>query len=208
MAYQTLLAATMAVSVVVVLWGEALGKRLAVVIAKPVASSCFLLVGVFRLAGGSGFDAWIVTGLSLCLIGDVLLLSQRAFPAGLATFLCGHLAYVAACTTRLAIGAWPRLPLLPLAIAAGVVLAWLWPRLGVMRVPVAAYVVIISAMVWGAVALASGGAGPFRFAIGAVLFYLSDLAVARNRFVSPGLVNRMWGLPLYYLGQFLIATTV
>jgi hypothetical protein len=33
------------------------------------------------------------------------------------------------------------------------------------------------------------------------------MAVARNRFVAPGVVNRMWGLPLYYLAQVLLAST-
>jgi hypothetical protein len=40
---------------------------------------------------------------------------------------------------------------------------------------------------------------------GALLFYLSDLAVARDRFVRPGLANRLVGLPLYYAGQVLLA---
>jgi hypothetical protein len=40
---------------------------------------------------------------------------------------------------------------------------------------------------------------------GAVLFFVSDLFVARNRFVAPGLANRLLGLPAYYGGQVLIA---
>ena len=36
-------------------------------------------------------------------------------------------------------------------------------------------------------------------------FYLSDLAVARDRFVSPGFANALWGLPLYYVAQLLFA---
>ncbi len=42
----------------------------------------------------------------------------------------------------------------------------------------------------------------------AVMFYFSDLAVARDRFVEPGPVNRLWGLPLYYAAQFVFAATV
>ena len=44
--------------------------------------------------------------------------------------------------------------------------------------------------------------------LGAVAFFLSDLAVARDRFVAKGWVNRVWGLPLYYFGQVLLATSV
>jgi hypothetical protein len=35
--------------------------------------------------------------------------------------------------------------------------------------------------------------------------YLSDLSVARDRFVKPAFVNRLWGLPLYYASTVLIA---
>jgi len=41
---------------------------------------------------------------------------------------------------------------------------------------------------------------------GAVLFWLSDLAVARDRFVRPGFVNPLVGLPLYYAAQLLLAS--
>ena len=43
---------------------------------------------------------------------------------------------------------------------------------------------------------------------GAVLFFLSDLGVARDRFVSPGVWNRAVGLPLYYGAQLLLAASV
>ena len=43
--------------------------------------------------------------------------------------------------------------------------------------------------------------------MGAVSFYASNISVARNQFVAPGRVNRMWGLPLYYLAQVLLAST-
>lgn len=57
-------------------------------------------------------------------------------------------------------------------------------------------------------AFAAFGAGAtVIIPIGAVLFYASDIAVARNQFVAPGVVNRMWGLPLYYLAHVLLAST-
>jgi hypothetical protein len=39
----------------------------------------------------------------------------------------------------------------------------------------------------------------------AVAFYISDVSVARDRFVAPGFGNRIWGLPLYYAAQLLFA---
>jgi hypothetical protein len=43
---------------------------------------------------------------------------------------------------------------------------------------------------------------------GAVSFYISDLFVARDRFLKDAFFNRLVGLPLYYLGQFLLAFSV
>ncbi|TSA45075.1 MAG: lysoplasmalogenase, partial [Deltaproteobacteria bacterium] len=39
-------------------------------------------------------------------------------------------------------------------------------------------------------------------------FYISDIFVARQRFVTPNYFNRAIGLPLYFAGQFMIAFSV
>ena len=56
------------------------------------------------------------------------------------------------------------------------------------------------------------GAGPpptadwdWRIPLGAALFIVSDVAVARQTFVQAAFANRLWGLPLYYGGQLLLA---
>jgi len=85
---------------------------------------------------------------------------------------------------------------------------WLRPHLGNRQVPVLAYVVVITVMVWGGFSTAFGSSMPWIAAAGASLFYLSDLAVARQRFVQESFVNRAVGLPTYYLGQFLLALTI
>ena len=63
-----------------------------------------------------------------------------------------------------------------------------------------AYVARSSRWCIGAIALRNP-----RFLAGAVLFFASDLGVARDKFVAPGFPNRAWGLPAYYAGQLLIA---
>ena len=55
---------------------------------------------------------------------------------------------------------------------------------------------------------ASTAAGDMRLAVAALAFAASDVAVARNRFVAPGFVNRAWGQPLYYLAQLAFALSV
>ena len=50
--------------------------------------------------------------------------------------------------------------------------------------------------------------GNVKILAGAIAFYLSDLFVARDRFLKNDFINRLVGLPLYYLGQFLLAFSV
>ncbi len=160
-------------------------------------------VGLALLLGVAGaFERLVLAALLLSLLGDALLLSagKPFFLAGLAAFLLAHVAYAVAFAGRAELLAWP---VLPLAAGVWLVLRWLWPHLGEMRVPVVAYCLVIAAMVW----LALGMAAPL-VRLGAVLFFLSDLLVARDRFVKPGFGNRLVGLPLYYAGQVLLATAV
>jgi uncharacterized membrane protein YhhN len=195
-----------AVGCALVLACEARGaRRLVRGLCKGGASACFVVLGV-RLWTGDAYGTWILAGLALGAVGDVLLVGEgkAAFAAGLGAFLLGHLAYVAGIATLVPVGAWPSpLAALP-AIAGAVALAWLWPHLGSLRVPVIAYVAAIVAMVVGALAARDRP----HLAVGAALFFASDLSVARDRFVAPGLANRAWGLPAYYAGQLLIAWSI
>ena len=187
--------------------------------AKPLASLAFILVGVCAATRGEihEFEMAVLAGLVLGAIGDVALLSAHGFLAGLGSFLLGHLAYAVAVGSYLPPRTWPHeagaYGVIPIVVGLGV-LAWLWPKLGSLRVPVIAYVAVILAMVIAAIALvrsdspAVAGMDLHRrelFAAGAVLFFASDLAVARDKFVAKGFVNRAWGLPVYYAGQLLIA---
>ena len=74
---------------------------------------------------------------------------------------------------------------------------------GDLRAAVVVYCAVISVMLWLAL-----GVDRLEVRLGALLFYLSDLLVARDRFVRPGLVNRVVGLPIYYAGQLLLALAV
>ena len=48
---------------------------------------------------------------------------------------------------------------------------------------------------------------PVHF-IAALGFAISDVSVARDRFVAPGFVNAAWGLPLYFASQLAFASSV
>ena len=202
------LAAVMAVAVTVLVAAERQGRRALVLVAKPVASFAFLLLGWSRFEPGHPYGAWVLVALLLCLVGDLLLMLRRGFVPGLASFLLGHVAYVVAFSVLLLPRLWPAVWVLPPLAISTVAAAWLSPHLGRLRVAVLAYIAVITVMVWGALAVTAAGPGPWIVAAGAVLFYLSDLAVARDRLVTKAFGSRTWGLPAYYLGQFLLALTV
>jgi uncharacterized membrane protein YhhN len=202
------LASLVAAAVLVLLYATRAGERGREVLSKTVASVGFVILGIVRWTPGDTVGAWLVAGLVLCAAGDVFLLGDRTFDLGLATFLLGHLAYVGGFRAALPFSSWPTLVLVPLVVAGAIVASWLWPRLGPRRLPVVLYIVAISAMVWGAVSTLVRAALPWTATVGAVLFYLSDLAVARDRFVKSSFPNRALGLPAYYLGQLFLAFTI
>jgi uncharacterized membrane protein YhhN len=178
--------------------------------AKPLASAGFIALALARGAPHTGYGRLVLAALACGWLGDVLLMpkgAQRAFAAGLASFLLGHLAFALAFLVRGAEPAWLAGGALAAAALALPVTRWLAPHVPErLRTPVRAYVLVISAMV----ACAAGAFGASRDAAllaGAVAFFLSDLAVARERFVASTFTNKLWGLPLYYGAQLLLAWT-
>ncbi|MGI9649305.1 MAG: lysoplasmalogenase family protein, partial [Acidimicrobiia bacterium] len=167
-------------------------------IAKPLASAGFLAVAIAAGALDTSFGRWMLAALVLSTIGDVFLLgkSELAFLAGLGSFLAAHLLFVVAFTVR-GIAPAGLVSIVPLKLFAWWVLRWLGPHLSDrMRSPVTAYALVISLM--GVVAIATvADAWDARIPVGAALFIVSDLAVARDNFVTPGFQNRLVGLPLY-----------
>ncbi|WP_279246389.1 lysoplasmalogenase [Candidatus Litorirhabdus singularis] len=204
-----LIIAVAAISVVALVWVETRGPRRLAWLFKPLAASCFVALAIDSGALHSGYGQWLLAGLALSWLGDVLLIpdSENCFKAGLVSFLLGHVMYVVA---------FSHLPLVPLLLGIGLTLAlalgalswrWLQPHLALdMRIPVALYVTVICAMVTIATAVADSPLG-YAVAIGGWGFALSDLAVARQQFVKPGASNRLWGTPLYFAAQLLLALT-
>ena len=182
-------------------------------VSKTAASAAFVTLGALLYGGGS-YGQLIVAGLVLGAGGDLALLgkSNKAFLAGLGLFLFGHLAYVAAFASLMPAHLWlaGAGPLAALPYVAGGVVLWLlWPKLGSMKVPVIFYVVTIATMVSFAISAWRTHALPdparTRMIAGALLFFASDLAVARDKFVATTFTNKAWGLPTYYAAQLFIA---
>ncbi len=172
---------------------------------KILASTGFLLWAWWSGAMDHTYGRWIFAGLSLSWIGDALLISRRTrwFLLGLVAFLVAHVLYTIA-FTHLGV----RLSLLFIAglvglAVYGVVHRWLLPHAGRMAPAVMAYMLAILVMVEMAVATQV-----LVVIVGAGLFAVSDLFVARQRFIKSTWQNRAIGLPLYYAGQLALGWSV
>lgn len=177
---------------------------------KLGASTCFVSLAIALGAMGSPYGVLILGALLLGWLGDALLLSRRsgAFMAGLGAFLLSHGLFAAAFASGAL--AWPAMGVaLVLAVIIGAaLLRWLWPNTPAgFKWPVLAYVVVILAMC----VVAAGHALAHARAIvllGALLFAVSDIAVARDRFVRPSPLNHLWGWPTYFSAQLLLGWSV
>jgi uncharacterized membrane protein YhhN len=182
---------------------------------KPFLSALFVATALTGPQADPGYFRWILAGLLLCLAGDVFLIfffSRIPFLAGLVSFLAGHVLYAVAFFSLAGPGTANWIAIVFLLTVSGVVFAWLRPHLGKMLVPVIAYIAIITVMVIGAASLMENGdrafSGRALALAGAILFYLSDIFIARQRFVTRNYFNRAVGLPLYFTAQFLIAFSI
>jgi uncharacterized membrane protein YhhN len=175
-------------------------------VAKMAASTGFLATALAAGGAGTAHGTVILFGLLCSWWGDLFLISRarRVFLCGIVAFLLGHLAYAAAFLQLGVEWPWVGAALLPLGAAVLLVLRWLGTGLGRLRAAVHAYVAVITAMLALALGAAAAGA-PVVLLPAALLFYVSDLFVARERFVASGRFNRLAGLPLYYAGQLLFA---
>jgi len=181
---------------------------------KTTISLLFVLAALVQPKPVPVYFAWLLPGLIFCLGGDVFLAlpQKKMFFLGLVSFLVGHIFYVICFFYTAPPTVWAILGAFPVPIASFLIFLRLKPHLGDMTIPVLFYIVVITVMVCGAFSLflepGLGLTGRILALCGAICFYVSDLFVARDRFVKKGAVNRIVGLPLYFGGQFMLAFSV
>ena len=170
------------------------------------ASVGFLLVALFCGALRTHYGRWILPGLIFCFFGDVF--GSGEFEMSVASFFLAHVAFIAAFLARGI--AWRKaiIAAIPMLMASAAAVVWLYPHVpDRLWLGVLAYISIISLMV----TLAAAGRGDMGYrlaALGAVVFYVSDIFVARGKFVSSGAINSVLCYPLYYTSCLLLAHSV
>ncbi|TRZ55785.1 MAG: lysoplasmalogenase [Rhodocyclaceae bacterium] len=185
------------------------GSRWQVYLFKPLAT---LLILCIVLAAAQSFTRpyplTLAAGLLLSTAGDVfLMLPKDRFIAGLASFLAGHLCYIAAFSSDVSFGS-GFLWWLPFFAAGGTVVAGLWSKLpSALRWPVLAYVLVIATMAGQATGrwISLDDPAALSAAVGAGLFVISDATLAIDRFGRQFHAARALTLATYYAAQLLIA---
>ena len=188
--------------------GKPAGHGRAALKAAPV-----LLLAVYAVIAGGA--TWLVMALFLGALGDLCLAydGERAFIAGLVSFLLSHLAYVALfwpmAEPSLILGeAWRIGSAAALAILVPALILVLWRPAGPLAMPVAIYGLVIGAI--GFTALSVADAAVF---LGAALFISSDTALAAEKFLVGAaaplvrlLRNFVWAT--YYSAQLVFTLAV
>jgi uncharacterized membrane protein YhhN len=181
---------------------------------KTILSCLFICTALVQAHPIRGYYNILLLGLIFCLAGDVFLAlpQDRMFLLGLVSFLLGHVFYVICFFYVADVSQWTLIGCLLTLTVSALVFYRLRPHLGDMLMPVIAYIVVITVMVVGAWTVRGDAGlnytGRLLVFVGAVSFYLSDLFVARDRFLKSEFTNRLIGLPMYYFGQFLLAFSV
>jgi alkenylglycerophosphocholine/alkenylglycerophosphoethanolamine hydrolase len=187
-------------------------------IAKP-AVMVLLFVYVWTSIGLTGVPLWFGLGILFSLAGDVFLLwLDRFFIFGLVSFLLGHIAYMVGFNSPTSpLSLWGMLLAVMIGLGGARILRRILSALAEkgqvrMRGPVAVYGVVISLMLLSAMLKLTdpdwGAGASLLVAMGAFLFFLSDIVLAWNKFVTPIQNGRLLNIGLYHLGQIMLAAGV
>lgn len=187
-------------------------SRLLEYIAKPAVMVC-LFIWLYLNTGLQGITFWFGVGILFSLLGDVLLMLSldRFFIFGLGAFLLAHFFYIVGFQDQFSSLSAGSLLIVVLLGASGIRLVR--RIVGSIRakgqekliVPVIIYSAVISLMLFAALTTifdpAWSTSASFLVSVGASFFFLSDIILAWNKFVSPVQNGRILNIALYHLGQ-------
>jgi len=197
-----------------VLFHEKKKNRLPLLITKSILSLLFVAATLLQPRPVPAYFHYLLVGLIFCLVGDVCLAlpQKKAFMGGLIAFLFGHVLYIFSFSSLVPVSYWFSPGMFIIIVISVFIFLWLRPHLKSMLIPVLIYILVITFMAIGAWAVfwksSFQVSGRAFIMAGALCFYVSDVFVARQRFIKEEYRNRLFGLPLYYAGQFMLAFSV
>jgi len=179
---------------------------------KPLTTVLILAAALsLTPASADGYRLWVLIALALSMLGDICLMFEGDgwFMGGLGSFLLAHVGFIVAFLKGVSLAWPPAWTLLPLAYGLGLC-AWLLPRAGALRIPVALYCLVLLGMTLAAaLRLQTLGGRPALLAVaGALLFVVSDSALALRKFAGPYRGAQALILSTYWASIGLIAASV
>jgi len=175
--------------------------------AKPLLMITLLF---YFISASKGYPSWrfyVMAALVFSWGGDVFLMQDGMFTAGLVSFLVAHIFYITAYQkTGAASGELRPLDIIKFVLFGAVVMWVLYPGLGGMLIPVLAYMLVLLSMgVW---AHKRRGATPMASFVmvstGAMLFVISDGLIAINKFAWEVPAERFLVMSTYIAAQYFI----
>ena len=195
------------ISVLIFLASERINNQVGRWGGKMAASTVFVLFAVYLDALESVHGQALMVALLCSWIGDLLLLPSKGkwFLYGLVSFLLAHIAFALCFIQRGIDTGQLLLPGAGVGLLVLVISYWLLPHVEKeMKLPVLGYMAAIVVMV--ILAFATHHHLPnAAIPVAACLFLVSDLFVARDRFVKKEAWNRIIGTPLYFGAQMIFA---
>ena len=188
-------------------------------VAKP-AVMIILFIWLLTSVGLNGALLWFGLGILFSLVGDVLLMISldRLFLAGLVAFLLVQAAYVIGFNIPLPVfSVWGLIFAVMVSLGGARVIRRILGALAskgqaAMRTPIIVYSLVISLMLLSAMMKLSDLTWDANAAalvsVGAFLFYISDIILAWNKFVSPIQHGRIYNIAAYDLGQIALIAGV
>ena len=171
--------------------------------------------GAFLAIGFSGSHTelpqqLLMLGLIFGFIGDAALLSQekKPFLVGIGAFLIGHALYAVAWLPSFTAATLTQFPSLLFILLALTFTPFIIRYTdGFMKKAVVAYILVITVM--GITSVGQTAlTGDARYVVGAAMFALSDVSVALDRFTPIPRWHRWLGIPLYFVSQYILASTL
>ena len=203
------------------LYQENKEKFVSAAILKGLASLCFVILGTIN-SNGSTIENLIVTGLIFGFVADILLNLRHVFKekgklvflVGILVFLIGHIIYLIAVI--------PLNKNILLCVILGIVITtllmkWIFTKIEAEKAFKIFGIVYIGAIVLlNVVAISNMLTGTTLdpaftriFALGAVLFLISDIVLILNTFGPKSRQSmRITNIALYYIGQILISLSL
>jgi uncharacterized membrane protein YhhN len=154
---------------------------------------------------------FFLAGLVFSWVGDIVLeFSAGFFILGLVSFLLAHVMYLTVFFftpgKNTPVRKW--YVLIPVILSGAVLIAYLYPGLGEMRLPVFIYTAVILTMLTGAINRKekANSVSYYLILAGAILFVISDSAIAIDRFRHHFYFSGIIIMSTYVLAQYLIVT--